>query len=175
MYKPFIKKLVVNCTLGICLITSTAIQAAKTDLDKDIIIHSQRQAGDLKNKIISYLDDVLIKQGSLTISADLVQVYEVENGKQKIYVAKGKPAVFKQLLDDGTPINLQAEEITYEPAKHVITISGNASVSQQGSFVKGSKIIYNTLTEQLLAESNPDESVTTILKSQPKAQAKEQP
>jgi lipopolysaccharide export system protein LptA len=166
MYRPFIKKLVASLFLlaSFTLITPFA-HAAKPDIEHEIVIKSKRQAGDLKNKIASYLDDVSITQGTLTITADLVQVFSLAGEDADTYIATGKPAVFKQLLDDGSLITLQADEIKYEPSKNTITISGNALLRQAGSEVSGSKIIYNTLTEQLEAESNnTDEPVTTILK-----------
>ncbi|WP_286265067.1 lipopolysaccharide transport periplasmic protein LptA [Thalassotalea atypica] len=150
----------------------TTAQAAKDDLEREIVIKSKRQAGDLKNKIASYLDDVVITQGSLTIKADLVQVYSQIDHDTETYVAKGNPAHFEQQLEDGTKITLEADEITYEPFNYIITISGNAVLRQAGSEVTGSKIVYNTQTEQLNAESgsSADETVTTILK--PKAKDK---
>lgn len=171
MCKLYTKKVITKL-----LIASTALlmlpsaMAAKVDLNKEIVIKSKRQAGDLKNKIASYLDDVQITQGSLTIKADLVQVYSNSDSDEETYVAKGKPATFEQLLEDGTPINLQANEIRYEPANNTITISGNALLRQAGSEVSGSKIIYNTKTEQLEAESASNESVTTILKPKNKGE-----
>lgn len=172
MSKLFIKKLIIKLSLSLITIATFSVPsfmatAAKIDLEKEIVIKSKRQAGDLKNKIASYLDDVLITQGSLSIQADLVQVYSQPEQDKQTYLAKGQPAVFEQALEDGSKITLQADEIKYEPSINTITISGNALLKQAGSEVTGSKIIYNTLTEQLEAESNSDESVTTILK--PKA------
>ena len=171
MYKLFIKKLLANI-VAIPLIFVGGSQAAKLDLEQEIVIKSQRQAGDLKNKIASYLDDVEITQGSLSIKADLVQVYSQADHDTQTYIAKGSPAVFEQSLEDGTKITLQANEIRYEPIAYTITISGNALLRQAGSEVTGSKIIYNTLTEQLEAESNQNESVTTILKPKTKIDVK---
>ncbi len=177
MCKLFIKKIPVKLktqlakTLvlaSIFLLPLGIANSALTDINQQIIIKAKRQASDLKNKIASYLDDVVITQGSLSIKADIVQVISQANSDNKIYIATGKPAIFKQLLDDGKPINLQANEIKYEPATNTITISGNASVSQEGSLVSGNTIVYNTLTEQLTAESNSEESVTTILQPQSK-------
>ena len=169
MYKQFTKKIRVNLLLSsLILLPLNVAYSAIVDLDQQIVIKAKRQASDLKNKIASYLDDVVITQGSLSIHADVVQVISQANSDNKIYIARGKPAVFRQLLDDGQPIHLKANEIKYEPATHTITISGNASVSQEGSLVSGNKIIYNTLTEQLTAESNTDDTVTTILQPQNK-------
>jgi len=143
------------------------VQAAKKDLSQEITIKSQRQAADLKNKIASYLEDVNISQGSILITADLVQVFskkDPNSGEQAdTYLATGKPAVFQQELEDGTLISLQADEIKYLPHLNIITVSGNAVVKQAGSEVSGSKITYNTLSEKLEAESENDQTVTTVL------------
>jgi lipopolysaccharide export system protein LptA len=157
MYKQFIKKLASPLILSF-LVATPSVMAAKIDIEQEIIIKAKRQEGDLKNKIASYLD--------------VVQVLSQTENDHKVYIAKGNPAKFQQLLDDGSPINLQANEIRYEPALHTITISGNALLSQAGSEVSGSKITYNTQTEKLAAESNKNEAVVTILKPQVKNEQK---
>ncbi|NMP30157.1 lipopolysaccharide transport periplasmic protein LptA [Thalassotalea sp. M1531] len=169
MYKQFIRKLLAS--LATLTIVTSPIYAAKLDLEQEIVIKAKRQAGDLKNKIASYLDDVVITQGTLSIRADLVQVYSKEDHETETYIAKGKPAVFEQQLEDGSKIHLEANEIKYEPLISTITISGKAKLRQAGSEVSGDKIIYNTLTEQLEAEGG-DDTVTTILK--PKAKSDKQ-
>ncbi|WP_286233578.1 lipopolysaccharide transport periplasmic protein LptA [Thalassotalea sediminis] len=143
-----------------------SIYAAEIDLKQEISIDATRQAADLKNKIFSYIDNVVIKQGSLIIKADLVQVITASDTDTKTYIAKGKPATFKQTLEDGTPIYLQANEIKYEPAKNTVTISGDAELRQEGSKVNGSVITYNFITEQVLANGEDDQRVKTVL--QPK-------
>ncbi len=157
------------------LILSAPVNAAKKDLTQEITIKSKRQSADLKNKIASYLDEVSISQGSISINATIVQVYSTVNKETKqksdTYLAKGKPAIFKQQLEDGSLISLQANEIKYQPDLHIITVSGNAEVKQAGSKVTSETITYNTLTEKLEAISSENESVTTILQpAQIKAQ-----
>lgn len=145
----------------------TPALAADKDFSQEITIKSQRQAADLKNKIASYLDDVSIRQGTISITADIVKVFsrvDKKTGeKNDTYVAKGKPAVFQQTLEDGSLISLQADEITYYPMTNIIKISGNAIVKQAGSEVSGSEITYNTLSERLEAQSAKNQSVTTVL------------
>lgn len=171
-----IKKLCKSLLLSSLIFTLSApVSAAKKDLTQEITIKSKRQSADLKNKIASYLDDVSINQGSISIVADIVQVYsnEDETTKEKsdTYLAKGKPAIFKQQLEDGSLISLQANEIKYQPDLNIITVSGNAQVKQAGSKVTGETITYNTLSEKLEAQSSDNESVTTILQpAQIKAQ-----
>lgn len=161
--KGTLKVLALTC--GLIFLSSA--QAAKKDLEQEITIKSQRQAADLKNKIASYLDNVSIRQGSISITADIVKVFSIVDKKtgekSDTYLAKGKPAIFQQKLEDDSLISLQADEITYNPNSNIITISGNALVKQAGSEVSGNKITYNTLTEQLEAQSANNQSVTTVL------------
>ena len=157
------KMLALTCSL--LFLTNT--HAAKQDLEQEITIKSQRQAADLKNKIASYLDNVRINQGSISITADIVKVFSIidknSGEKNDTYLAKGKPAIFQQKLEDGSLISLQADEITYNPNSNTITVSGNALVKQAGSEVSGNEITYNTLSEKLEAHSANNQSVTTVL------------
>ncbi|MFQ3288973.1 MAG: lipopolysaccharide export system protein LptA [Alteromonadaceae bacterium] len=166
MKKPLTKKTKASLLLLASIVfTPLVIYAEKLDIEQEILISADRQAGDLKNKIASYIGDVVIKQGTLIITADSVNIYQ---GKidEEVYVAQGNPAKFEHILADGSKITLQADEIKYEPAIHFIVISGNALLQQAGSEVKGSKITYNTLTEQLDAIGNSNEKTSTVL--QPK-------
>ncbi len=184
MNVPYIKKIMIPNIRYSNIITLVVIfnliflanaNATKDDLTQQITIKSKRQSADLKNKIASYLDNVNIKQGSISISADLVQVFSKENistgKKEDTYFAQGKPAIFEQQLEDGSFIKLQANEITYKPDLFTINVSGNALVKQSGSEVSGNKITYNILNEKLEAQSAENQSVTTIL--QPSALKKQ--
>ncbi len=177
MYAPFIKKIMTkkinikfSLIMGSALLLTTSLNsvyAAKKDLTQEITVAAKKSSADLKNKIASYLGNVNIKQGSILITADLVQVFGSKDSgsddKSDTYLAKGNPAIFQQELEDGSLISLQADEIKYQPSINTITVAGNAIVKQAGSEVSGSKITYNTLSEKLEAESNNNETVTTVL------------
>ncbi|MBA6232719.1 MULTISPECIES: lipopolysaccharide transport periplasmic protein LptA [unclassified Colwellia] len=167
-------KLLKNSLL--CLILSGALLssafAEKFDISQKIEIDASRQAADLKNKIFSYIDNVVITQGSLIIRADLVQVLTQSGSEEKTYIAKGKPATFEQTLTDGTLLNLQADEIRYEPGNNLVIISGNALLQQEDSEVSGSKITYNIDTQYVNAESKTNERTKTIFQPKEKVQAK---
>lgn len=168
MYKPFLKVLKTSLiVIGVSSVVVSTSYADKLDLKKEINIDASRQAADLKNKIFSYIDNVVITQGTLVIKADLVQVLTDATTDEKTYLAKGNPATFSQKLDDGTPIHLQANEIKYQPGQNIVVISGNAELRQEGSKVSGSVITYNFVTEQVSADSEDDNRVKTVL--QPKA------
>jgi lipopolysaccharide export system protein LptA len=167
-------KLLKNSLL--CLLFSSTLFssafAEKFDIKQKIEINASRQAVDLKNKIFSYIDNVVITQGTLTIRADLVQVLTQSGSEEKTYIAKGKPATFKQTLADGTPLRLQADEIRYEPGNNLVIISGNALLQQEGSEVSGNRITYNINTQYVNAESKTNERTKTIFQPKEKVQAK---
>ena len=164
MYKLFSKALNTSLVaISLAAVFTLPSYAEKFDLSKEVSIDSSRQAADLKNKIFSYIDNVVITQGTLIIKADLVQVITDIKTGQKTYLAKGSPATFSQILDDGSPINLQADEIKYQPAQNIVVISGNAELRQEGSKVSGSTITYNFVTEQANADSDANERVKTVL------------
>jgi len=169
MCKPLTKTLLTSLSALVLSCTfSLSAYAEKADLKKETHISGSRTAGDLKNKIFSYIDNVVITQGSLTIKADLVQVIRDVDTSEKTYIAKGKPATFTQTLEDGTPIYLQANEIKYQPGDNLIIVSGNAELRQDGSNLKGNLITYNFLTEQVSASSNSNDDsdrVSTVLQS----------
>ncbi|NQY62180.1 MAG: lipopolysaccharide transport periplasmic protein LptA [Alteromonadaceae bacterium] len=137
--------------------------AAKIDLDQEVKITAKSQTSDLKSKVLSYIENVQISQGSVIIKADLAQVYTQDNNK--VYLLKGKPATFEQILEDGSQVRLEANEIKYEPSIYMVTITGSARFISPVSDVRASKITYNTLTETQEAASNNNEIVTTILKT----------
>ena len=166
MYKPFLKRTTINCLLLIGASVLPLADAAELDLQQEISINASRQAADLKNKIFSYIDNVVISQGSLQIKADLVQVITDNESGEKTYLAKGKPATFEQKLEDGTPIYLQANEIKYQPSQNIVVISGDAELRQEGSKVSGSIITYNFVTEQVSADSEANDRVKTVLQPQ---------
>ncbi|WOH35871.1 lipopolysaccharide transport periplasmic protein LptA [Thalassotalea fonticola] len=172
MYKQFIKNMPHKLLLGIALVSPLATSVAEeADFKQEIVIVAKKQSSDLKNKIASYMEDVKITQGTLSIEADIVKVTNLEGTDLKHYLAIGKPARFSQILDDGQKIELQADEVAYSPTTQTIIIKGNASVSQEGSMVKGDIITYNIATEQLNAESAS--TVTTILKPEVKPEDKD--
>jgi len=167
MYKRFTRNLTLSLALCLTVATSPAVVSAEiSDFDQEVIIKSESQDGDLKKKIFSYIDNVVITQGSLVINADLVQVITTADAKEKVYIAKGSPAKFSRTLADGTPINLQANEIKYDPANSLITISGDAYLEQDGTQMTGDTITYNFRTEQVNASSEDNAQVETVLQPQ---------
>jgi lipopolysaccharide export system protein LptA len=167
MLKQVFNKTITATILLLATSTLQITNAQQQDAAQEILIDAERSSMDLKNKVLSYMDNVVIQQGSLEINADLVQVQKDQKTGEETYIAKGTPATFKQVLQDGTPIHLQADEVKYQPAQFTIVLTGNAQLRQEGSEVSGDTITYNFQSEQVLASSKDNDRVKTVL--QPKA------
>lgn len=135
----------------------------RDDFSKPIQINADRDRFDVANKIAVFEDNVVIRQGTLTIRAEHLEVTRRDD-QSDVFTASGNPAIYQQQLDDGSPISAEANTISYDQAKQVLTLSGNVKVSQSNSVVQGNEIIYNFATQQMTAsrgDSNNDR-VTTI-------------
>lgn len=163
MYKPFIP---LATSFLLALMSCSAI-ATENDFNKPITVDSKSQFVDGKNKTSLFKDNVSISQGSLVISADEVEVVASQGEGKEVFIARGAPASYSQTLEDGTPVSAKANEIRYEVAKRTISLKGNAELQQDTSMVKGDKITFDMVTEQLLATGGSDGEdgrVTTVFR-----------
>lgn len=163
MYKPFIMKLLLTNTIAVLLLLSFDVAAGKDDFKLPIKVDSKTQFVDGKRKTSIFKEDVHISQGSLKIDADEVEVIAEDGKGKEIFIARGKPAVYSQTMDDGSSITAKANEIRYQVATRMLDLNGAAELYQDTSMVKGEKISFNLEKEQLIAGSEGGESrVTTV-------------
>lgn len=138
--------------------------AKEDDFKKEIIVTSGTQDIDGKNYIATLTKDVLVTQGSLSLKADFLQVFTgPERKNNELYLAKGTPATYKQEMDDGKFVEASANEIRYEKGTKNLILIGNAQITQNGTLMKGERLEFNMLDQNLKADSeNPEKRVTTI-------------
>lgn len=160
-------KIAVSLTL---LCFATAISAGQSDFNKPITVDAKSQFVDGKNKTSVFKDDVHIKQGSMEIKADEVEVIATEGEGKEIFIARGNPAVYAQDMDDGSRVSAQANVITYAVTSRAITLDGSAQLVRDTSMVQGDLIQFDMEKEQLLAQSNEqgddgeERRVTTVFR-----------
>lgn len=140
--------------LLVCILLSllsTPLWALPTDRAQAIHIESDSATRNDKTGITIYTGSVKIKQGSLNISADKVTVYSEANVVSKI-VCLGKPAVYQQQpkVEDEI-MTARANTIEYQLTKEIMVLTGDASVDQAGSTLKGPVINYDIKAEQMQA------------------------
>jgi lipopolysaccharide export system protein LptA len=160
LFTPATRNLAIS--LGLVL-SASALAQGKTDFEQAIEINSERDFFDLANNLAVFDVNVVIRQGSLEIKADNLRVKRDTAAGTDEFVASGSPATYKQQLEDGSMIEAEAEQISYDQVKQIITLRGKASVAQNNSVIQGNEIVYNFATQQLSANRGEDsERVTTI-------------
>jgi lipopolysaccharide export system protein LptA len=93
--------------------------------------------------LTKYRGNVIIKQGSIIIVADEVTIYYQNNKVSRIFCT-GLPASYTQeSATDQTNIFARAETIEYQLAEDIIHLKTNASLSRNGTFIKGDSINYD--------------------------------
>jgi lipopolysaccharide export system protein LptA len=137
-----------------CLLLASASVAAKqTDYQQKIYVDSQRQLAELSDNKVSFLDDVVITQGTIKITANKVEV--IRNGQKgaEEMIAYGSPATFFQIMDNGKPVQASANRLNYKLKEKLVVLSDHAELKQEDSQVSGDIIRYDIQKQQMAAES----------------------
>nr|WP_136251840.1 lipopolysaccharide transport periplasmic protein LptA [Ningiella ruwaisensis] len=183
MFKPsFIQiasSLILSCCIGASVAQSTDERSQETealpidasnstistDFQLPVSLDSRTQNLDGKNKTSIFIDNVIIRQGSLELLADRVEVDAGGGPGKEIIMASGQPASYKQRKDDGTMVEARANEITYLVEPRTISLKGNALIMQNEVQVTGDSIVFDMTKEQILAstDDNSEQSVRTVI------------
>lgn len=149
----------------------------RDDFSQPIEIRAERDWFDVANKVAVFENNVVISQGSLSISADHLEVTRREEDQADVFTASGSPAVYQQKLDDGSPISAEADIIRYDQSQQILTLSGNVKISQNNKLIQGSEIVYNFATQQMSAirGDNEEDRVTTIFMPKQKSDTNNEP
>ncbi len=148
----------------LCLVSLHGV-AKDGDLEQEVKISASSQEADIKNNQLIFNGPVIVTQGSIKINAAELQAFSKGDDTAKTLVASGTPATYFQIMDDGRPAQASAHEIHYELSTRTLTLIGEATLSQGGSRVTGSRIRYNIEQQKLLAESTgkgQDRVITVI-------------
>ncbi|MDN3615259.1 MAG: lipopolysaccharide transport periplasmic protein LptA [Vibrio gallaecicus] len=138
--------------------------ALTSDTEQPVYIDSDSQQLDMKSNKVTFQGDVKLKQGSININADkIVVTRDATTGEIAAINAFGIPATFSQLTDDGKTLDGQANNLNYQLQTDKLIMTKNAQLSQDGNTISGSSITYQISSQKLVADSDKDERVTTVL------------
>jgi lipopolysaccharide export system protein LptA len=145
--------------------------AQNSDFDAPINVASEHNEASLKDQTIRYWGNVVVQQGSLQIKAEELTLDRSGGKGKEIIIAKGKPAIYSQLLDDNKPIEAKAYEIRYQMEQKVLILNTKAMISQNGSEVRAGRIQYDMTNQKLNADrGDSGEAPTTVFTSEEKSQ-----
>jgi len=162
------KTIKASVLLFLALLTCNEALALSDDFNQQASITADNQYIDIGKSVAVYKGNVKIIQGSISISADRLEIYNHGNSGLELMVLKGNPARFSQTVDDGTVISAQASEVRFERGANIIKLNNKAQLTWGKNTVKGELITYDMIRKLLNADgdASKENQVTTIL--QPK-------
>ncbi len=138
---------------------SSLVFAMPGDRDKPIEIEAESVFVDESTGFNQFMGDVVITQGSLILSAELIEV-QTSDEEVESMVAKGsqqKPAKYIQSQPNQARfIEATAIEITYDVEKGLVFLIGDANLVQGFDSFSGETLEYDINNDKVLVEGSED-------------------
>lgn len=132
------------------------VEAAKSDKDQPITIEADWAEADDLRRITVYKGKVIVVQGTIRITGDVVTMYYSPTRELSKLVATGRPARFRQKQDEGDGYQrAKGSRIEYLVSTNTMILINNAELSQGSSKVSADRIVYDTARSRIKAESKP--------------------
>lgn len=148
--------------LLILICSVSPLHALSTDKQQDMEITADSAEMDDMKGISIYRGDVIVVQGTMRITGDIMTVYFDDNGDMELAVMEGKPATYRQLPDDSEVYDeAYALRMEYYTLKDYIILIDEGLVIQEGLRMTGDRIEYDTVSNKASAETKPKEKTET--------------
>ncbi len=164
-----------NLSAGLLLLSLTgAALALPTDRDQPIKVSADNASFDEKTGLAVYRGRVVVRQGTLELTADEVTLTVGKDGAVQKTVAKGKPARYQQQPDEKRGlVTAEASTIEYDARNEKITLAGNAKLKQDSSSFSGANISYSIRGQQIDAKGDGNSRVELVFPPQAREQKKD--
>lgn len=139
--KSFCKTIAV---LGLTFFVNQSIFALPSDRQQPISLLADRATFNEKTGVTTYSGNVIIEQGTMRLEANSIVANLNAKKELSVITATGNPAKFQQKIDPAKGLAKgQAQKIVYNADTGILTLTGNASLQQDGSSIKGSILRYS--------------------------------
>jgi lipopolysaccharide export system protein LptA len=130
--------------------------ALSTDRDQPVHIEADWAEADDRTGVQVYKGKVVIVQGSLRITGDVVTMYFDDRRELDRLIAVGQLARFRQ-MPDGEEVyqNATAEQIQYNLATDTMVLTGSAELAKGEDSIRANRIVYDTLNARIKGEATP--------------------
>lgn len=110
-----------------------------------------------------YRGRVMTRQGTLEVRGDTLTLKVNSEGELQNALTVGKPAHYQQKVDPAKGlVTANANEILYDNTTGVVTLTGNATLKQDGASFSGPRIVYSTTRKQVEASSDGNQRVQLV-------------
>ena len=143
------------------------LYALPEDRNQPIQLEADRGQLDQKTGTSIYEGNVVIIQGSMHLTADTATVY-TQNGQFQRIEAFGKPAAWRyKTSPDKEELHGTGQRVDYDVTKDLMTMTGNARVTQGNDVYTGDYIEYETKTDLVRARGEKGNRIQIVI--QPKS------
>ena len=148
------------------LISLTKVFALDSDRDQIMQLSADSANFSQKDHKGIYTGHVSLIQGSTHIRADNAITEFSEKNKLKLAIINGTKTnqahYWADTEPNKAPVHAYADSIRYYPLNNKIELIGHAKVVQNGNSLSAAKIVYDTLKQQVITESNKTMRTTLI-------------
>lgn len=154
------KYLFLACIVSVPMIAS----ALPSDANQPIRLLADRATYSERTGVTTYSGKVTIEQGTLKIAADNLTVnLDTNNRSIKSAVATGQPATIQQVVTQEKGLAKgQANRIDYNAVSGIVTLTGNAKLTQAGSSFSGNTIRYSLSVGDVEANAGGGQRVELV-------------
>lgn len=144
------------------LATATVATAAESDFSQPIDVSADRSEYNQKTGKQVLSGNVEIRQGSMLIKADSIDVVLADNKLSKIE-GQGSPITFQQLNEEGELVTGSCDSISYDAVNGVLTMTGNALLKQPKQELKSDSIVFNSINQSVIAQGGKSGRVSITI------------
>lgn len=147
----------------LCSMFAMQANALPSDANQPIKLLADRATYSERTGVTSYSGDVVITQGTLKLTASNLTV-NLSNGRSiQTAVATGSPATMQQIVTQEKGMARgQANEIVYNAQNGIVTLKGNARLTQNGASFSGNIIRYSLKVGDVEATAGGSQRVELI-------------
>lgn len=137
---------------------SSELAALDSDRNQPIQIEADIAVRDESAGETRYEGNVILTQGSLRITADLISIKHDSVAADKI-IATGQPATLvQQPASNQMPVDASARQIEYIRSEDLVRLIDEARIAQDGSVLSGDRIEYLVTQKKVRAVGSPGSS-----------------
>ena len=137
--------------------------ALPSDANQPIRLLADRATYSERTGVTSYSGDVIITQGTLKLTADNITVNLSGSRSIDSAVLTGRPATMQQVVTQEKGLAKgQANKIDYNAVTGIVTLTGNARLTQNGASFSGNVIRYSLKLGDVEATAGGSQRVELI-------------
>lgn len=150
------RRLIASLLVATGLLSAAVADARESDLSQPIEIDADRSLYDERAGRQVLEGNVEIRQGTLLITADRIEVL-LADGRLSSIVGTGSPLGFEQDNEAGERMRGAAERISYDASNGSLVLEGDATLEQPRQRLVSERIVFDANSQTVRAEGDTDD------------------